>query len=241
MTRCLILSLTGLLVIAPLNVQADKTLIKLSNVTLPPVTMSSHDGFLDRIAEVMFDRAGLSFELLKLPPARGLALSNAGLLDGELARIDIRTDLFPNLQKLPEPLIDVLFAGLYLRADINVSTQDDFRHYRVGYIRGWVIAETLFADNENATATGSIRQWIDMLEADRIDIAFMTVAPARYLANSRGMDKLKITGFRVNKDLYLYLHEKHAGKMPTLSRALKSMKEDGTHQAILREYRLEYQ
>ncbi len=191
MSTVLILILTCMLVIAPPQAQADETLLQLSNTTLPPVTTPNGDGFLDRIAREMFDRAGLKFELLKLPSARGLALSNAGLLDGELARIDIRTSLFPNLQKLPDPLIDVVFAGLYLRDDINASTLEDFRHYRVGYIRGWVIAETLFADYANATATGSVNQLMDMLEADRIDIAFMTVAPARYLANSREIGRTR--------------------------------------------------
>jgi len=218
--------------------RADETLLQLSNATLPPVTTPKGDGFLDRIAHELFDRAGLQVQLLKLPSARGLALANAGSLDGELARINIRTDRYNKLQKLPDPLIDVVFAGLYHRAGIKVTTLDDFRHFRVGYIRGWVIAENLFAGDANANATSSANQLLDMLEADRIDIAFMTVAPGRYLANSRGMENLRVTDFSIRKDLFLYLNKKHAGKLQSLSRALASMKEDGTHAAIMHEYRL---
>ena len=210
--------------------------LRLSNATLPPVTTPEGNGYLDRVLAETFRRAELEFVIRDVPPARGLAQANAGILDGDVARIDVPSRLFPNLLRVPEPIIDVVFAGLHTRDDVVVENVEDFERYRVGYVRGWKIAELMFADVDSALPVRRPAQLLDMLEAGRIDLAFLTVAPARHLARSRNLGELDVTDFAIRRNLYLHLHESHADKVPRLSAALAAMKADGSYGELLRGY-----
>ncbi len=46
-------------------------------------------------------------------------------------------------------------------------------------MRGWRIAEQIFAGSQNAVAVRNPDGLLDVLAAKRIDIAFLTIAPAR--------------------------------------------------------------
>ncbi len=213
----------------------------LSNVTLPPVTTPAGDGYLDKLYAEWFSRAGLRAEMVVAPAARGLENANAGLIDGEVARISVDSTLYPNLQKIPEPVIQVNFSGLYSDPSISVKTHTDFRKYRVGHVRGWRIAERLFEGFDNVIAVRNAESLIDMLAANRLDIVFMTVAPARTLARVKHVKQLHTTEFRIEKYLFLYLHSSHHDKISIMTETLKSMKSDGSYDAIMAEYEVENQ
>ena len=156
-----------------------------------------------------------------------------------VSRIDVSRDRYPNLIRMPEPVIDVVFAGLYLRPDVGVETAADFARYRFGYVRGWRVAERLFADLPDAVVVREAGQLLEMLDAGRLDVVFLTVAPARRLALDRGMPRPRVTGFTVSRPLYLHLHERNAALIRPLTDALRSMKEDGRYRRIMSGYELE--
>ncbi|NND91513.1 MAG: transporter substrate-binding domain-containing protein [Granulosicoccus sp.] len=213
--------------------------LRFSTASLPPVTTPAGDGYLDQLLDALFSRLGMCVEIQKLPPARGLAQANAGLLDGEAARINLDGSLYPALHRMREPLFDVVFAGLYTRPDVSVDALEDFFEYRLGFVRGWKIAESLFSEHSMLIRTHNATQLFDMLDAGRIDIAFMTVAPGRFIARGKGIEHLQVTGFTLRKDLHLYMHEKNIALLPALSAALKSMKADGSYGDIMDDYERE--
>lgn len=204
----------------------------LSSVTLPPMTTPTGDGFLDELYLEWFDRAGLRAELVPMPAARGLENADAGQLDGDAARIDIDASLFANLHKVPEPLAEVTFSGMFLTEGITVQEKADFENFRVGYVRGWRIAERLFGHSSNAMAVRNADILLDMLASDRIDIAFLTVAPARSLAAEKNMTPLNRTEFVITHKLYLFLHSRHRDQIPMLTDILRQMKADGSYAAL---------
>lgn len=237
----LLLLCSGIVLPAHAMGQTASAPLVLSNVTLPPVTTPAGDGYLDKLYAEWFPRAGWRAEMVVGPAARGLENANAGLIDGEVARISVDSTLYPNLQKVPESVIQVVFSGLYSDPSISVKTPNDFRKYRVGYVRGWRIAERLFEGFDSVIAVRNAESLVDMLAANRLDIVFMTVATARTLAGMKNMEPLHTTGFRIEKNLFLYLHSSHHKKISRLTEALKSMKSDGSYDAIMAEYDVENQ
>lgn len=215
--------------------------LKLATSNLPPVANPDGEGYLDRILREISLRTRIEFELQKLPAARGLALADAGVLDGEVARTDSREDQYPHLTRVPEPIIDIVLAGLHTRDGIQVKSLDDFSKYRVGHVRGWKFVESLFEASEDVIVTRTVNQLMDMLAADRIDIAIMSVAPGRYMARERGMKNLIVTDYAVRKNLFLYLHESHSDINQIIDSAIRTMKRDGSYDAIIENYNFENQ
>ncbi len=222
----------------PVQTQAhevSETLV-LSNGTLPPVTTPAGHGYLDKLYAEWFSRAGLHAELLFVPAARGLENSNAGIYDGDAARTEIDSSLYPYLHRVPEPLSRIYLHGFHIDPDIRIRTAGDFRRYRVGYVRGWRVAERLFEGMGNAVALRDVDGLMDMLAAGRLDIAFLTLVPARELAHARNLESLEKTEFHIEKDQYLYLNAKHLDKIPRLTEVLRLMKSDGSYDAIMADY-----
>lgn len=229
-------------ILVPENALGETSLapLILSNVTLPPVTTPAGDGYLDKLYDEWFARDGLRAELVAVPAARGLVNANAGLFDGDAARIELDSSLYPNLHRIPEPVIAVVFSGLHFDSDIiNVKTPVDFAQYRVGYVRGWRIAERLFGGFADAIAVRNAESLLEMLAANRLDIVFLTVAPARNIARRKNMKLLSTTDFKIEKQLFLQLHSSHRNLIPELTDTLKAMKADGSYDLIMDEYIVE--
>lgn len=204
----------------------------------------SGDGFLNKVFDEIFARSGLSYRFVSTPGARALVGANDGTYDGDAARTVSAVKKFPNLVTVPEPVITVVFAGVSLGKRLVLRTPEDFRNYSVGYIRGWEIAEHLFSDYENIEVLRSPDLLMNMLAQGRIDVAFLTLAPAFHIARTAdqttGQDPrltdLKISEFRVHHDLYIHLNRQHADLVPVLANALKSMKADGRYDEIMDGY-----
>ncbi|MGQ7844533.1 substrate-binding periplasmic protein [Granulosicoccus sp. 3-233] len=218
--------------------QSSTSPLVLSNATLPPVSTSEGDGYLDKLYAEWFKRAGLRVQLQTTPAARGLESANAGIFAGDAARVDMDSSLYPDLLQVPEPVIEVIFGGLFLDSGVRVKTFSDFEDYRVGYVRGWKIAEGLFKGKVNTVTVRNAGNLLDMLAADRIDVAFMTVAPARELARERQLGWLNRTDFEIRKTLYLYLHSSHRDKVSRMADILRDMKFDGSYDQIMSGYSL---
>ncbi len=221
--------------------QATVRTLFLATSNLPPVVKADSTGYLDRILATLGQRTGIVFELRPLPAARALMQANTGALDGDVARTDFHEDQLPHLIRVPEPLIDLVVAGLYRRDGIHVEKPDDLAEYRVGYVRGWKLVESLLHEYPHFTVTRTVGQLLDMLNADRLDIAVMAVASGRLMATERGMQNLRVTDYRVRRHSFLYLHESHADLVPVIDSAIKSMKSDDSYQAIINAYNAENQ
>jgi polar amino acid transport system substrate-binding protein len=233
--RVVALVVSGVLGLCTTAQAADKPLL-LASANLPPIVNADGTGYLNRIFDEMFARIDQAYSIQIAPGRRGLDGASSGLFDGDAARVEEVSNKFPDLMMLPEPVIPTVFAGQMLTDGSAIRTLADFSAYRVGYIRGWKIAETLFADHRDAIAVRNAEVLMRMLANHRIDVAFMTIAPARHLAKSQGIAPPFATDFRVQRDLFLFLNQRHEGLVPPLTAALRAMKADGTYDAILAGY-----
>ena len=229
-TAWLTLAMTGA------RAQHDDRPFILSAANLAPVVTPAGDGYLDLLIREMFRRAGLQVEVVLLPTRRGLAHANSGILDGDAGRLMGISNRYPNLVPVPTPVIFVDFLGVFLDDHIRIETREDFDNYRVGYVRGWAIAENFFAGHRDATAVRDPEILFRMLRDKRIDVAFLTRVPAPLYAAKAGVTGLHFSAYSQRRDLFLHLNLRHSDKIAVLNEALIEMQADGTSARILAQY-----
>jgi len=205
----------------------DRPLLILNDAHDPPYTTEKRDGFLDKIAIEIFRRLDYDVRLVKLPPERGLLDANAGVEDGDLARIGGIEKLYPNLLRVDEVIVTEDFSAFGRNSRIP-ARWEEIRKHTVGYIRGWKIYEKAMAGAPNVTSTETPEQLFRLLSLGRIDIALYEHALGTALIrklNLRGIQPLSPPLAR--KDMYMYLHRKHAVLVPRVAETLRLLKREG--------------
>lgn len=208
----------------------------LNDTSGPPFTTPDGTGFFDILVGRAFKMAGLTLKLVRTPPERALLNANAGIDDGELARIKGIDITYKNLVRVPEKLIDWNFVALTRNPDIMINGWNDLRKYNIGYIRGWKILENNTIRHPKVSVVRSRRELFSMLDKNRIDIALYS--------KWMGLDFVKknnIKGVRVlepplaKREMYIYLHIKNSAHVVNIANALKEMKENGEYKKMFKQ------
>ena len=120
-----------------------------------------------------YEKLGISLSIQYHPNARSLRLSNAGEFDGEVLRSDALQLEYPNLIRVPVPIITVELLLLSTSA-LPIQRLEDLKHYRIGTIGGILLAENLIdkygAKQVVRVSTGD--RLLTLLERNTVDIIF---------------------------------------------------------------------
>ena len=224
-----------LLLTAGLARAAEAPVLVLNDTNEPPFTTADGRGFLDAIAGEAFRRAGVRLRLVKLPAERGLINANAGIEDGDLTRIAGLEAHYPNLVRVPEKLIDWEFAAFGRDAALPAHWES-LRTHPVGHIRGWKIYEQKMAGAPHAVTAEDPAQLFRQLQLDRTEIALYERWQGLSLIRSHGWtDVHLLEPLLARREMYLYLHKRHAALVPRLAAALRAIKAEGLYDRLYRE------
>jgi polar amino acid transport system substrate-binding protein len=219
---------------------AEPRVLVLNETNAPPFSNPERTGFYDVVVTEALRRAGLGVRIVTLPAERALLLSNSGASDGELNRTPTVEKFYPNLVRVPEKLGEMQFV-IFSKDGSILGNLEAVRGRPVGFIRGWKIFEQATAGNTDAIAAEDADQMFRLLQLDRIDAALYE----RYM----GRAYLKAHAVNDVRDLdpplrvlegFIFLHKRHAGKVPAIAAALRAMKRDGSYQRAYRERFLPY-
>ena len=225
--------IVGVMLLWMENISAAE--LVLNNVNGPPFTTPQHDGFLDRIGSMAFGKAGVQLRLIDLPAERGLVNANAGIDDGDLTRIAGLEAVYPNLVRVPEKLLDWNFSAFSRKANFKVDGWGSLLPYRVGFIRGWKIAEANVGAAASVVMVDDERELFDLLRKDRVDIVIYTREMGASYLRLNKIDNVKLLEPPIAvREVFIYLNRKHIDLVPRLASALRDLKADGTYD---REYR----
>jgi polar amino acid transport system substrate-binding protein len=231
----LILIASILLLMAGLARAAALPVLVLNDTNAPPYTAPDRSGFLDAVASEAFRRAGVKLKLVKLPAERALRNANAGIGDGELARIAGLEAQYPNLVRVPEKLIDWTFSAFSRDASIP-ARWEVIRQHQVGHIKGWKIYEQQLAGAPHVISVDDAAQLFRLLELDRIEVALYGrwVGDALVLQQGiKGVHALEPP--LATREMFIYLHKRHAALAPRLAEALRAIKAEGLYDRLYRE------
>ncbi len=222
-------------VIGPGRAAADATVV-LNDTNEPPFTTAARDGFVDVIAGEAFHRAGLSLKFVKLPPERALMNANAGIEDGDVTRIIGLEKDYPNLIRVPEKLVDWTFAAFTRKTESIEASWPGLESFAVGHIKGWKIFEKNLRPKTLITTADDPNQLFTMLDKNRVEVALYE----RWMGAAL-LKRMNITDVRVVepplavREMFIYLHRRHADKVPAIVAALRSIKSEGMYARVCRE------
>lgn len=210
-----------------LHADHHRQVLRLSAANLAPYLTEDDTGYLGDFLVRLLDEIDCDVKFVRVAAARGLHEADVGRLDGDAARVDSVTQRYTNLVRLPVPVLTVNFTVFTHSTEIRAETVADLAGYKVGYIRGWQIARRLFKDHPNATTVRTAEALMSMLQARRIDAAFITDLPGRHIAQNLGFADLSPTEFSIKTPLFLHLHRTHAQKIGPLLAAYRRMEASG--------------
>lgn len=240
--KLLCLILPALLTIIPLlfisrDSLADSTgIITVNTTTKPPLSTPDQQGFLDRVATIALSRIGLELKILTLPAERALLDANAGILDGELARVPGIEKAYKNLLFIPEKLMDVEFTIFSIKHKSVEPGWDALQNVSIAFLNGWKILELNVPKSAEITKVNSPTQLFNLLKLSRVEYIIYEKWGGIALAKSMGIENVNALGPPLAvRPLHMYLHNKHEKHISALSKALKQVKDDGTYQNIYNE------
>jgi polar amino acid transport system substrate-binding protein len=189
-------------------------------------------GMLDRILIEAFRRMGIKAEIVYNPTERSLVDVNAGLLDGEINRIKGMETSFPNLVRVPEPNMVMRFVA-FAKHDFPINGWESIRDKYIGLVRGWKILERNTQGFPKVTRTPTEVELFRMLDKNRLDLALYSLITGYAACNELGYSSIRhLEPPLASREMFLYLHKKHAFLTDRIASSLREMKKDGTYQAI---------
>lgn len=189
-------------------------------------------GMLDRILTEAFRRIGIEAEIVYTPTERSLVDVNAGLLDGEINRIEGMEESFPNLVRVPEPNMIMHFVA-FATKDIPINGWESIRNRYIGLVRGWKILERNTRGFPRVTRTPTEVELFRMLDKNRLDMALYSLITGYAACKTLGYSGIRhLEPPLASREMFLYVHKKHTALAGRIASSLREMKKDGTYRAI---------
>lgn len=215
---------------------ANEPTLVLSDTYDTPYTTEKGSGFLDLVATEAFRRAGLHLKMIKVSPERALLNANAGIEDGVSARIAGLEKTYTHLIRVPEKILDFPFVAFARHATIGTANWDTLTSVAVGHIHGWKIFEQSLKPGSHITVVDNAEQLFTMLDKQRIDVALYERWLGLALVKKMGLKNISVVEPTLaEREMFVYLHERHTDRIPAIAAALRAIKDDGTYSRLCRE------
>lgn len=213
----------------------DKLVISTSVVA--PYTTPGHTGFLDRLVAAVFREAGVEAEVLVYPTAseRSLLNANEGIDDGQALRVAGLEKIYPNLIRVPEPVMMNDFVAMSLQPPFATPNWEALKPYAVTYIIGWKVFEANVPPEVARTPVRDAGQMFNLLARNRVDVALHERWQGLAQARGSGLTVRVMEPPLLSVPMYMYLHKKHAALVPKVAQALARLKQTGRYQRIAAE------
>lgn len=227
---------TTVLILFTSSIHAENTLV--FNVTgQPPLNTPAHDGFMDEVTREALKRIGYKLVINRQPAERGLRSINSGKIDGEMSRIRGIEKIYPNLVMVDEKIMNWDFV-VFSEKDIQLANGwNSLEKKNLAFINGWKILEKNVPASAVITKVKNSSQLFTLLKKGRVDYVIY-----EHWGGHKEIDLLKLKNIRLrkpelaSKEMFIYLHKKHASLAPKIAAALKGMKQDGSYQKLEKKY-----
>lgn len=219
------------LIIVPSQLFAD------NKIVFSAIEKSSYATISERVLQEAYNRLGIKLVVNSLPAQRAISDANSGISDGELYRIKNIHLKYKNLLMVPIPVGIMEGVAITKNAALDISGWDDLASHRVCIRNGVKFAEA-GTRNIKAHAVNSNDQLFRMLGENRCEviiIAHLTSIPLGLNFTKREGTKIYHSVLQIYP-LYHYLHKKNAKLLPSLSKVLKEMENEGVISKIRSDY-----
>ncbi len=230
---------------APPTAYSEEHIVKLATLDWPPYVGKDLPkyGFTTAIVSEAFKRAGYEVKIDFMPWARVLQEAEAGQYDAAYPE-------YYSEERVKTFFLSESFAvgplGFYKRKADNIiyTKLEDLKPYRIGVVLGYTnTPEFDAADYLQKDAVNSDEQNLRKLLLGRVDLIVIDKFVGQYIIKTsipEAADALEfINPPLLEQPLYVIFSRQAAGseqKLQAFNAALKTMREDGTLERILKEY-----
>ena len=190
--------------------------------------------FSQALLNEAYRRLGIDAQFIEVPFGRSLIESNRGILDGELARVLLVTEHYPNLVAVPYILFDTDVSIWVNQRRCPGCTLQTVKN--LVYVRGSVIIQQLLADKASVDTVITV-QTVSAAEQMFIEGKADAVVFAAYTIPAE-----KLTGIPVSQKLilsvpdYHLLHRRHQALVTPLASMLNSLEQEGFTKRLRQQY-----
>lgn len=211
---------------------ADQATLVINTAFTEPVSTHTQDGVFDRVIHEAFRRVGHPVLVQQLSAERGLINANKGIDDGDGPRVGGLAESagLSDLVQVPEAVLTVEFVPFARDPAVQVDGWTSLAQYDVAIIRGWRILERNITQSRSLTTVRNVDLLMGMLARERVDVVVVGALIGAAAARRLGLFDVRPAGPPlVTREMFLYLHRRHAALVSPLAEALRAMKSDGTY------------
>lgn len=214
----------------------SETKLTLNTGTAEPFVTADGGGFYGALVKELFSRININAKVIPLKAARAILNVNRGIDDGAIARTKGMEKNYTNLIRVPEPVVKFKFVAYSLDKKINITDWNSLKPYSVGIIRGWKIYEKKVVGIKELTKVTDAEQLFKLLLNNRSDLILFEYHRGTWWNKHLNAKAHLIGSPIVEKDMFIYMHKKHADLIPAITKALIELKKDGAYQKIKDKY-----
>ena len=181
------------------------------------------------ILTLVYRRLGITIEFVDVPSKRALALSSAGLLDGEVQRIGDLAQDYPTLVQISPPINYIEPAAFTTSLRFEVRGWASIKDYSIGIVRGVGSSEAGTKGMQRVVAVNNLDSLIRMLDAGRFDLLVTDVFSGSVAVKKMGL-AARIQALSPPLEriyIYHYLHEHHRDLVDKVAAVLREMEASG--------------
>jgi len=179
-----------------------------------------------------YSKAGITItpEFMNLSDA--LEQSNAGITDGELARIDKISALYPNLKKVPVAISSVEAIAFSKNTSLWINKWEDLHDYDVTIIKGANFIETAMHDI-NHRVVDTFKEALTLLYEDKTQIIVTPkLASLNIIYQKKYRDIKPISASLKTLQLFHFVNRKNTHLIPIITPILQKMHDNGSIEFI---------
>jgi ABC-type amino acid transport substrate-binding protein len=189
------------------------------------------------ILKAVYQRVGIELVLVDMPAKRALIESSQGRVDGEIQRILAVKDEYPTLLPVRVPVNYIEPAAFVKRRQFRVDGWESLRPHAIGIVRGVGSSERGTRGMPRVEAASTMDQMMQMLAAERIDVAVNDLFSGVLVNHRLGLDGVlrPLSPPLERILLYHFLHESHRDLIPRIEEAMRQMESTGELERLRRE------
>ncbi|UJF21211.1 substrate-binding periplasmic protein [Shewanella sp. OMA3-2] len=184
----------------------------------------------------IYSKLGIDITITPMPGKRAQRAALYGKTDGEIMRIWSYSEENPTMLRVPTAYYQLeTMAFVHKDSNIVLKSKVDISKYNILKIRGVKHTNNITADLRNVFDYDNTQTMMQALRDNPSSIALTNTADGLYTIKKLNIDYVKaLPPALATLDLYHYVNQKHAALVPRLDTVIKTMKQSGELDKLLR-------
>jgi len=174
-----------------------------------------------------YKKAGINIKPVFFDLQYSLQQSNAGITDGEIARVAKIVKFTPNLIQVPVPIASLDAVAFSKNTAIKINSWSDLAGYKVTIVSGVKFIEVA-TKKYKPTKTISFAKAAELLQTDKTDIVVTSKIAFVNMVHRKNYTDIKpVSGSLKHIELFHFVHKKNQHLIAKITPILQQMQDTG--------------